>query len=216
MQEPPVHPHGPTQFFEEEARSRGFRVIAGLDESGRGPLAGPVVGAAVVLPRRFSLTGLDDSKRLTSIQREVLYEQIIRRSVAWSVGCASESEIDELNILCATRLAWKRAVLALTPYPDFLVIDGTGLPGIGISQRSIIKGDQLSLSIAAASILAKVERDRFMDDYHRQFPEYQFHIHKGYPTPEHLFLLERLGPCAAHRHTFRPVLQHLCNSENSM
>lgn len=200
-----IFSNGPTQFFEEEARSRGFRAIAGLDEAGRGPLAGPVVGAAVVLPRRFGIPGLDDSKSLDPHQREILFDAITKEAIAWGVGIASESEIDSVNILEATRLAWKRALTALSQPADYLLIDGTTLPGVLIPQRAVIKGDLLSLSIAAASILAKVKRDRMMEDYHLQYPLYNFHIHKGYPTPGHLELLERLGPCAIHRQSFRPV-----------
>ncbi|MCZ6799807.1 MAG: ribonuclease HII [Nitrospirae bacterium] len=196
---------GPTSFFEEEARARGYRLVAGLDEAGRGPLAGPVVGAAVVLPRRVTIPHLDDSKQVSLSQREELFDQVITQAVAWGIGQASEQEIDRYNILEATRLAWSRAVHALHLVPDFLVIDGTNVSRIPIPQRTIIKGDQLSLSIAAASILAKVQRDRFMDDYHQQYPWYNFHIHKGYPTPEHLTLLDKYGPCVGHRRSFRPV-----------
>ena len=196
---------GPTSFFEEEARARGYRLVAGLDEAGRGPLAGPVVGAAVVLPRRVNIPHLDDSKQLSHSQREELFDHVVTQAVAWGIGLASETEIDQYNILEATRLAWGRAIHALHLVPDFLIIDGTNLIRVSIPQRTIIKGDQLSLSIAAASILAKVQRDRFMDDYHLQYPWYNFHIHKGYPTPEHLTLLDQYGPCAGHRRSFRPV-----------
>ena len=197
---------GPTHFFEEEARRCGYRRVAGLDEAGRGPLAGPVVGAAVILPRRFFLPGLDDSKRVNAQDRELLFEAITQRALAWSIGVATETEIDTLNILEATKLAWKRALELLKPPPDFLLIDAVTLPGVGVPQRAVIKGDNLSSSIAAASILAKVHRDRCMQDYHLRYPSYNFHIHKGYPTPEHLCFLDKFGPCPAHRRSFRPVL----------
>ncbi|RMH09340.1 MAG: ribonuclease HII [Nitrospirae bacterium] len=197
-----VH-RAPSWVFEEEAWACGYCRVAGLDEAGRGPLAGPVVGAAVILPRRCSLPSLDDSKRLSREERETLFQQITQRAVAWGIGCASEIEIDRLNILEATRLAWARALLQLAPAPDFLLIDATSLSGNALPQRAIIKGDQLSVSIAAASILAKVHRDWLMGVYHRQHPVYRFDVHKGYPTPQHLDLLATFGPCSAHRRSFR-------------
>lgn len=196
----------PTHFFEEEARVRTYRRVAGLDEAGRGPLAGPVVAAAVILPRAFFLPGLNDSKQLTESQRDQLYPQIIQRAVGWGIGLATEREIDALNILEATRLALRRAIEALTDPPDFLLIDAVWLPTVCIPQRAIVKGDRLSVSIAAASILAKVTRDQLMREYHARYPSYNFHIHKGYPTPAHLRLLARLGSCDAHRQSFRPVM----------
>ena len=196
---------GPTDFFEASARACGFRRIAGLDEAGRGPLAGPVVAAVVILPRRWRLEALDDSKLLSENQRHTLFAAITTHAQAWSVGTASEQEIDELNILGATRLAGHRAINDLDSPPDFLLLDALHLPTVFIPQRSVIKGDQLSISIAAASILAKVTRDRIMKTYHERFPSYQFHIHKGYPTPEHLKRLRQFGPCPGHRRSFRPV-----------
>lgn len=196
---------GPTDEFELEARRCGYRRIAGLDEAGRGPLAGPVVAAAVVLPSRCRLIGCDDSKQLSDSEREALYAVIAERAAGIGIGSATEEEIDRLNILEATRLAMYRAVEALSPQPDCLLIDAVNLPGCGISSRSIIKGDALSLSIAAASIVAKVTRDRLMAEYHRVFPHYNFLSHKGYGTEEHLKQLEAYGPCAIHRRTFAPV-----------
>jgi ribonuclease HII len=196
---------GPTDFFEQAARACGFRRIAGLDEAGRGPLAGPVVAAIVILPRRWSPGFLDDSKLLSEQQRQTLYETITARAFAWAIGMASEQEIDELNILGATRLAGRRAIEHLSRAPDYLLLDALLLPTVSVPQRSVIKGDQLSLSIAAASILAKVSRDRMMNTYHERFPQYQFHLHKGYPTPEHLRRLHQFGPCPGHRRSFRPV-----------
>ncbi|HNP62267.1 MAG TPA: ribonuclease HII [Nitrospirales bacterium] len=196
---------GPTDFFEQAARARGFRRIAGLDEAGRGPLAGPVVAATVILPRCWSPVLLDDSKLLSERQRQVLYEAITTRAIAWAIGLASEQEIDELNILGATRLAGFRALTQLAITPDYLLLDALHLPTVSLPQRPVIKGDQLSRSIAAASILAKVSRDRMMISYHERFPQYQFHLHKGYPTQEHLRRLIQFGPCPGHRRSFQPV-----------
>ena len=196
---------GPTYAFEEDARACGYRHVAGLDEAGRGPLAGPVVGAAVILPRRCSLPGLDDSKTVNPTERETLFSVITRCARAWGVGMASAAEIDTLNILQATRLAWRRAVHQLEVFPDFLLIDGHLGADFSIPHRPVIHGDRLSCSIAAASILAKVFRDRMMCAYHQCDPRYQFHRHKGYPTPEHLRLLRRFGPSPVHRRAFGPV-----------
>jgi ribonuclease HII len=195
----------PTDFFEIEARRCGYQLIGGLDEAGRGPLAGPVVAAIVILPRRFVLPGLNDSKQVTEAGRERLYHAIVKQAVATGVGLATEREIETLNILQATRQAMCRAVGALTVSPDFLLLDAVSLPSLRVPQRPIIKGDGFSVSIAAASILAKVTRDRLMREYHRRYPQYNFGSHKGYGTPEHLRLLTRYGPCTAHRQTFRPV-----------
>jgi ribonuclease HII len=187
------------------ARARGYRRIAGLDEAGRGPLAGPVVAAIVILPRRWSPVLLDDSKLLSEHQRQVLYDAITTRALDWAVGLASEQEIDELNILGATRLASCRALSYLATPPDYLLLDALHLPTVSVPQRPVIKGDQLSRSIAAASILAKVSRDRMMITYHERFPQYQFHLHKGYSTQEHLRRLQQYGPCPGHRRSFGPV-----------
>ncbi len=196
---------GPTCDLEEDARACGYRRVAGLDEAGRGPLAGPVVGAAVIVPRRFSLRSLDDSKKVSPTERDTLFSVITKYAMAWGIGVASEAEIDSLNILQATRLAWQRAINQLRVSPDFLLIDGLTGADFSIPHRSVIQGDQLSSSIAAASILAKVFRDRMMCEYHQCDPRYRFHIHKGYPTPEHLRLLRQFGPSPAHRHSFGPV-----------
>lgn len=198
---------GPTDEFELEARRCGYRRIAGLDEAGRGPLAGPVVAAAVVLPTRCRLIGCDDSKQLSDSEREALYAMITERAIGIGIGSATEAEIDRLNILEATRLAMRRAVEVLSPAPDCLLIDAVNLSGSSIPFRSIIKGDALSLSIAAASIVAKVTRDRLMAEYHRVYPHYNFLSHKGYGTEEHLRQLAAYGPCAIHRRTFAPVAQ---------
>lgn len=198
---------GPTDEFELEARRCGYRRVAGLDEAGRGPLAGPVVASAVVLPTRCRLIGCDDSKQLSESQRERLYHVIIKRAVGIGIGSATEQEIDRLNILEATRLAMHRAVAGLSPQPDCLLIDAISLLGCAIPIRSIIKGDALCLSVAAASIVAKVTRDRLMAEYHRLYPRYNFLSHKGYSTEEHLQQLATHGPCPIHRRTFEPVAQ---------
>lgn len=200
---------GPTDEFELEARRRGYRWIAGLDEAGRGPLAGPVVAAAVILPTRCRLVGVDDSKQVSEPERTRLYDVIVQRARGVAIGVATEQEIDRLNILEATRLAMSRALALLTPQADYLLIDAMTLSGLGTSSRSIIKGDTLSISVAAASIVAKVTRDRMMAAYHRAYPEYNFLSHKGYGTDEHLQRLARHGPCAIHRRTFAPVAQLL-------
>jgi ribonuclease HII len=195
----------PTEFFEEQARRCGYRLVAGLDEAGRGPLAGPVVAAAVLLPRRFLLPGLNDSKLVGESERERLAEEISRRAAGVGIGLASAREIDAMNILEASRLAMVRALQALVPAPEFLLTDAVALPTVRLPQRAIIKGDVLCVSIAAASIIAKVTRDSLMRNYHRYYPQYNFEVHKGYPTPEHLTLLARYGPSEIHRRTFRPV-----------
>ncbi len=172
-------------------------------------LAGPVVAAAVILPTRCRLVGVDDSKRVSESERSRLYEVIVQRARAVGVGVATEQEIDRLNILEATRLAMRRALASLTPPADCLLIDAVTLPDLAVPSRSIIKGDTLSLSIAAASIVAKVVRDRMMMAYHLTYPEYNFFSHKGYGTEEHLQRLAQHGPCAIHRRTFAPVAQFL-------
>jgi ribonuclease HII len=195
----------PTEEFERAARRCGYRRIAGIDEAGRGPLAGPVVAAAVVLPTRCRLSGVDDSKQLSEGARNRLYAAILEHAVGVGIGSADVGEIDRLNILKATQLAMRRAIDQLSPSPDYLLVDAVILPGIRISARPVIKGDSLSLSIAAASIIAKVTRDRLMAKYHDMFPEYGFLSHKGYGTTGHLQQLARYGPCSIHRRTFMPV-----------
>ena len=211
---------GPTEEFERAARLCGYRRIAGIDEAGRGPLAGPVVAAAVVLPVRCRLSGIDDSKQLSEGERARLYAAILEHAVGMGIGSADVGEIDRLNILEATKLAMRRAIDQLAPPPDYLLIDAVTLPGIGIPERPIIKGDSLSLSIAAASIIAKVTRDRLMAEYHDMFPEYDFLSHKGYGTREHLQRLARHGPCFIHRRTFTPVHEAIlaakCESSRRM
>lgn len=195
----------PTDEFEQEARRRGYRRVAGVDEAGRGPLAGPVVAAAVIWPLRVPSIGICDSKQLLPEERERVYHLILERARGVGVGLADASEIDRLNILEATRLAVVRALAGLSPPPDYVLTDALTLPSVSLPLRPIIKGDQLSLSIAAASIVAKVTRDRLMVEYHEQYPQYNFLSHKGYGTPEHLRLLAQFGPSPIHRLSFRPV-----------
>lgn len=189
------------KYFAPQGSSR----IAGVDEAGRGPLAGPVVAAAVILPAQARLPGLDDSKRLTPEKRLQLLELIGSVAISWAVGLATAEEIDRLNILTATKLAAKRAISALTPQPDFILTDALPLPEIKIPQLAIIKGDRKCRAIAAASIIAKVFRDRLMLAYHNEFPQYGFAEHKGYLTPTHLDSLHKFGPTTLHRLTFRGV-----------
>ena len=197
----------PNDLFECEAWARGFRRVAGVDEAGRGPLAGPVVAAAVILPRRYRLAGLRDSKLLSEAQREHLYGQLLAGALDIGVGVVEAEVIDAVNILEATRLAMAQAVQHLTPPPDYLLLDAVILPSLPIEQRAVIKGDRLSLSIAAASVVAKVLRDRLMARAHVCYPQYGFLAHKGYGTAEHLRQLARYGPCKLHRRSFRPVVE---------
>lgn len=195
--------------FENEARTKGKRVIAGVDEAGRGPLAGPVVAAAVILPMGFSCPGLTDSKKVTPKRRELFYDIILENASETGIGVASVEEIDELNILRASLLAMKRAVLNLKQtVPDHLLIDGKFTIDHPATQEAIVKGDAKSISIAAASILAKVTRDRMMMALHDAYPEYAFDRHKGYPTKDHKARIAEHGPCPIHRKTFRGVVEY--------
>ncbi len=193
------------QQFEQQAKSSGFQCIAGVDEAGRGPLAGPVVSAAVILPEDFFDSAIIDSKKLTYRKRDLLFAVIQERAVAVSVGLASPEEIDEINILQASLLSMKRAVEALAIVPDYLLIDGKFTIDSAIAQKAVIKGDAKSISIAAASIIAKVTRDRIMEDLHRQYPVYGFVKHKGYPTKAHKEAVRIHGPSPVHRLSFRGV-----------
>jgi len=184
-------------------------LIAGVDEVGRGPLVGNVVAAAVILDPARPIAGLADSKKLSSRRRETLYEQIRERALAWCVAQATPAEIDELNILHATMLAMQRAVAGLQILPDYALIDGNRCPVLSCPAEPVVKGDARVAEISAASILAKVERDRQMEQLHQAHPEYGFARHKGYPTPEHLEALARLGPLPEHRRSFRPVREQL-------
>lgn len=190
--------------YENKALQNGYRSVCGIDEAGRGPLAGPVFAAAVILPDGLVIEGLDDSKKISEKKRERLFEVIKECALDWSVASASHDEIDELNILNASMLAMKRAAQGLTRVrPDFALIDGNRVPdGLFCNAEAIIGGDAKSASIAAASILAKVSRDRFMMELHEKYPEYEFARHKGYPTALHRELLLKYGPCEEHRRTF--------------
>jgi ribonuclease HII len=188
----------------------GYSKVAGVDEAGRGPLAGPVVAGAVILPRDFQHRVLNDSKLLTPAVREELYRELTGNPpVTWAVGSASVEEIDRFNILAATWQAMYRALAALAVQPDHVLIDGLPVPPIKIPQTAIVGGDGRSFSIAAASVLAKVTRDRWMTELHQQFPQYNFAQHKGYGTPEHCAALDKFGPCPIHRKTFAPVIHAL-------
>ncbi|MGD6803003.1 ribonuclease HII [Rossellomorea aquimaris] len=190
--------------FENELKHQGFRFIAGIDEVGRGPLAGPVVAAAVILPQDFCLLGINDSKKLSEKQRESFYELITDKAVAWGTGIISAEEIDRLNIYQASKKAMITAVNGLGVYPDHLLIDAMEL-GTPFPEISLIKGDARSISIAAASIVAKVTRDRLMEEYAQGYPGYGFQKNMGYGTKEHLEGLKQYGPCPIHRSSFAPV-----------
>lgn len=196
----------PNLELENELWSTGLRRVAGLDEAGRGPLAGPVAAAAVLLPEGYRLAGLDDSKKLTAARREKVFEALLEDDrVEWGLAYAEVEEIEEVNILRATHAAMARAVGTLRVAADFCLIDGLNVPGFPLPSRGVVKGDGISLSIAAASVIAKVSRDRRMLGYAEEFPEYGFERHKGYGTKVHLEALRRHGPCAIHRRTFQPV-----------
>ena len=198
----------PDLALEIALHARGLHRIAGIDEAGRGPLAGPVAAAAVILPRKFSCLGLDDSKKLSPRKREFLFERLTTDpSVVWAVATADREEIDRLNILRATHLAMLRAAEALALSPDHCLIDGLPVKNFPISHDGIVKGDGLSLSIAAASIIAKVTRDRIMRALGEEFPQYGFAKHQGYGTKMHLEALRIHGPCCHHRRSFQPVAQ---------
>ncbi len=179
------------------------RLVCGIDEAGRGPIAGPVAAGAVVLPRGFPVEILDDSKALSAAQREAAAAVIRERAVAWALGWAWPAEIDRLNIHHATLLAMRRAVACLEVRPDLLLVDGLFVPDAGVPGRAIVRGDATVPQIMAASILAKTARDAWMAEYARQDPRYGFEKHKGYPTPEHRLAVERHGPCPIHRRSFR-------------
>lgn len=193
---------------EDRLRTSGCTAIAGVDEAGRGPLAGSVVAAAVILPPDYSLAGLDDSKKLTAAKRLRFRNEIIADTrITWALGSASIEEIDHLNILRATHEAMRRAVQALSQHPDHALIDGLPVHPFPIAQTALVGGDHISLSIAAASVLAKVFRDEEMLEWDRLFPQYHFAAHKGYGTALHLSKLQEYGPCPAHRKSFSPVAQ---------
>jgi ribonuclease HII len=192
--------------YEGDARRGGYSLIAGIDEAGRGPLAGPVIAAAVILPEDAPLEGIRDSKKMTPRAREEAFLRIEKWAISFSVAVVSPREIEQINILQASRKAMKQAVLHLDPLPDFLLIDGRHYLDLPIQQSCIVRGDQQCLSISAASVLAKVYRDRIMCSYHELYPQYGFSSNKGYGTREHLAAITRYGPCSLHRFTFKGVV----------
>ncbi len=197
----------PDYTIEYSIYSQGYNAVCGIDEAGRGPLAGDVYAAAVILPVGLEIEGLNDSKKLTEKKREELYDIIIEKAIAYCVATATPKEIDELNILNADMLAMKRACCGLSVKADFAIIDGNISRGFDIPTETVIKGDALSMSIAAASILAKVSRDRYMKEVAKEYPEYQFEKHKGYPTKLHKDILFKLGPSPVHRKSFLKFLE---------
>ena len=184
-------------FFDQ-----GLEIICGVDEAGRGPLAGPVCAAAVILPKHLEIPGLTDSKKLSDKRRRELFPEIQRQALAYGIGFASEKEIDEINILQATFLAMERALAQLSIPPELALIDGNREKDFGLPVKTVIKGDSLSANIAAASILAKVSRDDLMLEMAREYPQYGFEVHKGYGTKAHYDALRMYGPCPIHRQTF--------------
>ena len=188
--------------LEHQAQEQGFTLVCGADEAGAGPLAGPVYAAAVILPEEFDLPWLNDSKKVTPKRREVLFDQICAQAVAWAVASVGEREIDEINILNARLKAMDLAIHRLDPAADFALIDGNRNSGITIPNRAVVHGDSRSASISAASILAKVSRDRYMLEMAKQYPEYHFEQHKGYGTKLHYEMLRKYGPCPIHRRSF--------------
>ncbi len=190
-------------LYEQNAVNAGYKVVCGIDEAGRGPLAGPVHAAAVILPIGLEIEGLNDSKKLTEKKREQLFDVICEKAIDYSIGIATEKEIDEINILNATFLAMHRAVEGLKIKPDYALIDGNQYPKIPfVTEETVVKGDAKSMSIAAASILAKVSRDRFMLEKAKEYPEYCFEKHKGYGTKVHYEAIKEFGPSPIHRMTF--------------
>lgn len=189
-------------IYENELYNSNVKIIGGVDEAGRGPLVGPVVAACVVLPKNTIIPDINDSKKLSESKRELLYEIIKERSISYGIGVVENNEIDEINILNATYKAMQIAISKITINMDFLLVDALKIPNIKIKQKSIVKGDSKSISIAAASIIAKVERDRMMREYHKLYPKYNFEKNKGYGTKEHIEALKKYGPCPIHRKTF--------------
>ena len=196
-------------LFEKKAFQKGFSRIAGIDEAGRGPLAGPVVSAAVIIPISLQIPGISDSKKLTPKKRNYLYEKIYDLAVSVGIGIVDPFEIDRINILQAALLSMAMAVENLAPQPDFLLIDGIFLISSALPQEAIPKGDALSASIAAASIVAKVTRDRLMERYHQDYPQFGFSKHKGYPTKAHKEAIRKFGCCLIHRRSFKGVKEYL-------
>ena len=193
--------------IERACKERGYRLICGADEAGAGPLAGPVYAGAVILPEGLVLEGLNDSKKVTPKRRDRLFDEIREKAVAWAVASVDEKEIDAINILNARMKAMDLAIRALKPAPDYALIDGNRDKGISIAHETVVKGDGRSANIAAASILAKVSRDRYMEEMAKLYPEYEFERHKGYGTKRHFELLREYGPCPIHRRSFLKNLE---------
>jgi ribonuclease HII len=189
-------------LYEKEVFSQGYQLVCGVDEAGRGPLAGPVCAAAVILPAELEIPGLDDSKKLSDKRRRELFPVIQEKAVAYGIGFASHEEIDEINILQATYLAMERAIAQLQVKPEFALIDGNRAKDFGLPVKTVVKGDSLSASIAAASVLAKVSRDVLMEEAAQEYPGYGFEIHKGYGTKAHYEALTKLGASPIHRMSF--------------
>lgn len=196
-------------LFEKKTIGKGFLIIAGIDEAGRGPLAGPVVSAAVILPDTFPVAGVDDSKKLTPKQRDISFQVICKKAVSIGIGLVDNIEIDRINILQAALQSMAESVENLETRPDYLLIDGTHNISTELPQTTIIKGDSLSISISAASIIAKVVRDRIMVKYHEDYPQFGFFQHKGYPTKAHKEAIKAYGPCPIHRRSFKGVKEFL-------
>ena len=198
-------------LYENEKRSRGFRLVAGVDEAGRGPLAGPVFAACVILPEGCQIDGINDSKKLTPKKRDELYDEITKKAISFSIQSVDEKIIDEINILNATHMAMNMAVDKMEIKPDYVLIDGNSIKNMTTPHETIVKGDAKSISIAAASILAKVARDRFICEMAEVYPQYSFEKHKGYGTKIHNEAILKYGPCPIHRKTF---LKKLLGEEN--
>ena len=188
--------------IENAVAEEGYSLVCGVDEAGRGPLAGPVCAAAVILPQGLEIVGLDDSKKLTPQKREALYPVITEQAISYGIAFASVEEIEALNILNATMLAMSRAITQLTPRPELALIDGNCDRDIPVPSRTVVHGDALCASIAAASVLAKVTRDRLMAELDKEYPQYGFAAHKGYGTKAHYAMIDKYGPCAIHRPSF--------------
>ncbi|NDD58898.1 MAG: ribonuclease HII [Chlamydiae bacterium] len=201
--------------FESKARASGYKIIAGVDEAGRGPLAGPVVAAACILPEGFFLPGITDSKSLTSKQRKQLFKEIqSKEEIQYAIGIVDAQKIDQINILQATLLAMQIAVSNLSSSADFILVDGNQIPNWSYRSQAIVKGDSLSHSISMASVIAKETRDNIMDQYEAQYPGYGFGKHKGYGTKDHIEALTKMGPCPIHRKSFEPMKSMYINLSN--
>jgi len=198
-------PEPDTYSLERSLRQKGYQWVGGLDEVGRGPLAGPVVAACVILEENCDYSGFKDSKIINAENRSSLYEELRNNGAMIGIGIVSESDIDRINILQASLLAMKKAVLALPLQPDFLLVDGNQAIPMTLPQQTLVKGESKSASIAAASIVAKVVRDELMDRYHLEYPQYNFKQNRGYPTREHRLAIKKHGPCAIHRQSFKCV-----------